>query len=106
MTSSPSSTFNLTLYTTCHSYSQAMSRLGPEREFCAHLNKPDADTLVGIPPLVASARVNSRFLGEHRGQTVRLTAKVTKLVGDTATVEASDGGEVRVPHASSCLRKY
>jgi hypothetical protein len=43
------------------------------------------------------ARVNARYLSEHRGQTVRLPAKIVKLVGDTATVEASDGGEV------SCL---
>ncbi|RSH88075.1 uncharacterized protein EHS24_000602 [Apiotrichum porosum] len=41
-------------------------------------------------------RVNSKFLSDHRGQTVRLTAKVLKLVGDTATVEASDGGEVAI----------
>ncbi|WOO79716.1 Replication factor A protein 3 [Vanrija pseudolonga] len=39
------------------------------------------------------ARVNSKHLSEHRGQVVRLTAKVLNLVGDTATVEASDGGE-------------
>ncbi|KLT45676.1 putative single-stranded DNA binding protein 12k chain [Cutaneotrichosporon oleaginosum] len=41
-------------------------------------------------------RVNARYLSEHRGQTVRLVAKVVNLVGDTATVEASDGGEVAV----------
>ncbi|TXT06076.1 hypothetical protein VHUM_03549 [Vanrija humicola] len=45
-----------------------------------------------------SARVNSKHLSEHRGQVVRLTAKVIRLVGDTATVEASDGGEVSASH--------
>ena len=41
------------------------------------------------------ARINSRLLSQYKGHTVRLTAKVLKLVGDTATVQASDGGEVR-----------
>ena len=40
------------------------------------------------------ARINSRLLSQYKGQTVRLTAKVLKLSGDTATVQASDGGEV------------
>lgn len=40
------------------------------------------------------ARVNAKYLSEHKGQHVRLTAKVTNLVGETATVQASDGGEV------------
>jgi len=40
------------------------------------------------------ARINSRLLDQFKGQTVRLTAKVIKLSGDTATVEASDGGQV------------
>lgn len=44
--------------------------------------------------LLCADRVNAKYLSEHRGQTVRLTAKVLKLVADTATVEASDGGEV------------
>jgi hypothetical protein len=34
------------------------------------------------------------LLEQFKGQTVRLTAKVIKLSGDTATVEASDGGQV------------
>jgi len=42
-----------------------------------------------------SARINSRLLSQYKGHTVRLTAKVLKLVGDTAPVQASDGGEVR-----------
>ncbi|BEJ18208.1 hypothetical protein CspHIS471_0704850 [Cutaneotrichosporon sp. HIS471] len=46
--------------------------------------------------LGAEPRVNSRYLSEHRGQTVRLVAKVTRLVGETATIEASDGGEIAV----------
>ncbi|KAL1409691.1 hypothetical protein Q8F55_003687 [Vanrija albida] len=41
-------------------------------------------------------RVNSKYLSQHRGQVVRLTAKVVRLVGDTATVEASDGGEIGI----------
>lgn len=40
-------------------------------------------------------RVNSKTLSQHKGKTIRLTAKVVKIVGDVATVEASDGGEVR-----------
>lgn len=41
-----------------------------------------------------TVRVNSKTLSEHKGKTVRLTAKVVQIVGDTATVEASDGGQV------------
>ncbi len=40
------------------------------------------------------ARINSRLLSQYKGHTVRLTGKVLKMVGDTATVQASDGGEV------------
>jgi replication factor A3 len=40
------------------------------------------------------ARVNSRLLEQYKGQTVRLTAKIIKLSGETATVEATDGGQV------------
>lgn len=40
------------------------------------------------------ARINSRLLNKYQGQTVRLTAKVVNVNGDTATVEASDGGQV------------
>jgi len=40
------------------------------------------------------ARVNSKYLREHVGQTVRLVAKVINIHADTATVEASDGGQV------------
>lgn len=41
-------------------------------------------------------RINSRLLSQYKGQTIRLTAKVLKLSGDTATVQASDGGEIGV----------
>ncbi|WVQ78278.1 hypothetical protein IAT38_000363 [Cryptococcus sp. DSM 104549] len=41
-------------------------------------------------------RVNSKYLTEHRGQVVRLTGKVVKLGGATATLEASDGVQVGV----------
>lgn len=40
------------------------------------------------------ARINAGLLQKYKGQTVRLTAKVIKLTGETATVEASDGGQV------------
>ncbi|WRT67146.1 uncharacterized protein IL334_004112 [Kwoniella shivajii] len=41
-------------------------------------------------------RINSKFLTQHRGETIRLTAKVVKLSGDTATVETSDGAALGV----------
>ncbi|WWC90023.1 uncharacterized protein L201_004953 [Kwoniella dendrophila CBS 6074] len=41
-------------------------------------------------------RINSKYLTQHRGETVRLTAKVIKLSGDTATVETSDGNTLGV----------
>jgi replication factor A3 len=44
--------------------------------------------------LIEIARINSRLLESYKGQTIRLTAKVIKLNGETATVEASDGGQV------------
>jgi len=42
------------------------------------------------------ARINARLLDQYKGQTIRLTAKIIKLNGETATVEASDGGQVSV----------
>lgn len=66
-----------------------MSRLGPEREcllsLSRHCRLEVADNV---------ARINAGLLQKHIGQTVRLTAKVLKLNGETATVEASDGGQV------------
>lgn len=44
--------------------------------------------------LTLLARINAGLLQSFKGQTVRLTAKVIKLTGETATVEASDGGQV------------
>ncbi|WVR05256.1 hypothetical protein IAU60_002268 [Kwoniella sp. DSM 27419] len=41
-------------------------------------------------------RINSRYLAQHKGETVRLTAKVLKLSGDSATVETSDGAPLGV----------
>jgi len=41
-----------------------------------------------------TARINARLLDQYKGQTIRLTAKIIKLEGETATVEASDGGQV------------
>jgi len=40
------------------------------------------------------ARINARLLDQYKGQTIRLTAKIINLNGETATVEASDGGQV------------
>ena len=50
-----------------------------------------------------TARINSRLLSQYKGHTVRLTAKVLKIVGETATVQASDGGEVSGLELCSCL---
>ncbi|KII84267.1 hypothetical protein PLICRDRAFT_701850 [Plicaturopsis crispa FD-325 SS-3] len=41
-----------------------------------------------------STRVNSARLADYKGQTVRLTCKTIK--GESAIVEASDGGQVSV----------
>lgn len=49
------------------------------------------------------ARINARLLETYKGQTVRLTAKVIKLDGETATVEASDGGQVSSSCSSYCI---
>lgn len=49
------------------------------------------------------ARINSRLLESYTGQTIRLTAKVIKLNGETATVEASDGGQVSLVSIFSLL---
>jgi len=46
--------------------------------------------------LTCAARINSRLLDKYRGQTVRLTAQVKSVSGDTAQVEAADGGTVSV----------
>ncbi|CAD6569607.1 MAG: hypothetical protein TREMPRED_005329 [Tremellales sp. Tagirdzhanova-0007] len=46
--------------------------------------------------LGAEPRINSRLLSQYKGHTVRLTAKVLKIVGETATVQASDGGEIGI----------
>ncbi|KDQ58605.1 hypothetical protein JAAARDRAFT_69068 [Jaapia argillacea MUCL 33604] len=43
-----------------------------------------------------STRVNSARLPQYVGRTVRLACKVLKLQGETALVEASDGGQVHV----------
>jgi len=40
------------------------------------------------------ARINARLLDKYRGQTVRLTGKIIQVTGDTAKVQAADGGEV------------
>ncbi|OCF71850.1 replication factor A3 [Kwoniella mangroviensis CBS 8886] len=44
-----------------------------------------------MSPINPEPRINSKYLTQHRGEVVRLTAKVIKLSGDTATVETSDG---------------
>ena len=48
-----------------------------------------------------TARINARLLDQYKGQTIRLTAKIIKLEGETATVEASDGGQVSRALSSS-----
>ncbi|KAF8524285.1 replication factor A protein 3 [Hysterangium stoloniferum] len=45
---------------------------------------------------IQSPHTNSARLSNYIGRTVRLWAKVLKLQGDTAIVQASDGGEVRI----------
>lgn len=48
----------------------------------------------GAITLTFPARVNGATLGQHKGQNVRLTAKVIEISNDRATVEASDGVKV------------
>ncbi|KIM71911.1 hypothetical protein PILCRDRAFT_830082 [Piloderma croceum F 1598] len=43
-----------------------------------------------------STRVNSHRLAAYIGRTVRLVGKTLKIQGDTAIVEASDGGQVEI----------
>lgn len=40
------------------------------------------------------ARVNATYLPKYVGQTVRVTAKVLSFDGESAVLEASDGGQV------------
>ncbi|KAK6902945.1 hypothetical protein V866_008321 [Kwoniella sp. B9012] len=49
-----------------------------------------------MSPINPEPRINSKYLTQHRGEVVRLTAKVIKLSGDTATVETSDGNTLGV----------
>lgn len=80
-----------------------MSRLDPECECTCRLHRCRLEdprpcltgSGAGWPAILTwTVRVNSKTLSEHKGKTVRLTAKVVKIVGDVATVEACDGGEV------------
>ncbi|KAG9005510.1 hypothetical protein FRB94_001516 [Tulasnella sp. JGI-2019a] len=41
-------------------------------------------------------RVNSALMAKYVGRTVRLTCKIIKLQGETAIVQAADGGQVTV----------
>jgi len=77
-----------------------MSKLGAER---ASSTKSHSE-LDYQADRVLTARINSRLLSQYKGHTVRLTAKVLKIVGDTATVQASDGGEVSA--AMSAYPRY
>jgi len=47
-------------------------------------------------PSTASTRVNSALLPRFTGKNVRLACRPIKFMGDSATVAASDGGEVTV----------
>ncbi|WVF72158.1 hypothetical protein IAT40_006970 [Kwoniella sp. CBS 6097] len=41
-------------------------------------------------------RINAKYISQHKGENVRLTAKVVKISGETITVETSDGGQLGV----------
>ncbi|KAJ9120778.1 hypothetical protein QFC22_002711 [Naganishia vaughanmartiniae] len=41
-------------------------------------------------------RINHSKLGKYSGETVRLTAEIKRMDGDTAVVIASDGGEILI----------
>ncbi|KAF8499511.1 replication factor A protein 3 [Gautieria morchelliformis] len=45
---------------------------------------------------IQSPHTNSAQLPNYLGRTVRLWVKILKLQGDTAIVQASDGGEVKI----------
>ncbi|KAI0078331.1 replication factor A protein 3 [Panus rudis PR-1116 ss-1] len=45
---------------------------------------------------LTSPRVNSARLADYIGRNVRLTCKVLKVSSDSALVEASDGGQVKI----------
>lgn len=47
--------------------------------------------------------MNAARLAEYKTQTVRLTGKVVRMDGDTAIIEASDGGQVSHPIAISFI---
>ena len=67
-----------------------MSLFGPTR-------KPDDLCFRGSgahPLALTTARVNAARLAQYKSQTVRLTGKVVRMEGDTAIIEASDGGQV------------
>lgn len=49
---------------------------------------------------LATSRVNATFLPKFVGRDVRLPARVLHVSGGTATVEASDGGQVIVQGVS------
>ncbi|EPQ52254.1 replication factor A protein 3 [Gloeophyllum trabeum ATCC 11539] len=55
-----------------------------------------------------STRVNSAKMPQFVGRTVRLVCKVLQFKGDTALVEASDGGqvEVRLPKDANVTDTY
>lgn len=66
-----------------------MASLGPERESFWLI----IDGYISWGELIA-ARINSRLLEKYKGQTVRLTGKLIDVNGATATLQASDGGQV------------
>ena len=69
-----------------------MSRPGPERlSFRTVLYETE-----GGKRVLTIARINSKLLDQYKGQTVRLTGKILQVNGDTATLEAADGGQVSV----------
>ncbi|KAJ7185517.1 replication factor A protein 3 [Mycena filopes] len=43
-----------------------------------------------------SVRVNSAMLPQYQGKNVRLTCRPLQFMGESATVQASDGGQVTI----------
>jgi hypothetical protein len=80
-----------------------MSLFGPTRESNPYPSLPWRTDRSKTPACrsILSARVNAARLAQYKSQTVRLTGKVVRMDGDTAIIEASDGGQVirliRVP---------
>jgi hypothetical protein len=73
-----------------------MSLFGPTRESNPYPSLPWRSDRSRTPARrsLQLARVNAARLAQYKSQTVRLTGKVVRMDGDTAIIEASDGGQV------------